>query len=87
MLYLKDEELFCPYCSTNEYLWIKPTYFYKVICKKCGKQWEYNKLVKICVRLIKKAIEYKSSQWDVICYRILLRHTINPFTGKNYENI
>ena len=82
MVFMRDENLFCPVCKESGDLWIYPTKFYEVACERCGCKWERDKLVRICTRLIKRAEEKRSSQHWAACLRIQMQHTTNPFTGK-----
>ena len=81
---LAQIDLICPDCKEGGDLWISPHKFYNVECRKCGKEWEYNELNKICTRLAQKAKEDRSFQWWADCLKIQMQYMINPFTGKNY---
>ena len=81
---LVQVDLFCPYCEENGDLWISPTYFYEVECKRCGKEWGHNELNEICTMLIKKAERDRSFQWWADCLQIQMQYMFSPFTGKCY---
>lgn len=81
---LTQVDLFCPHCKENGDLLISPRYFYKVECKKCAREWGHYELNEICLMLNRKAESDRSFQHWAGCLRILMQHTINPFTGRCY---
>lgn len=81
---LPNIELFCPNCKECGDLWESPRLHFETTCKTCGQKWEKIELKEICYRIIKKAEADRSSQHYAGCLRILMQHTINPFTGRTY---
>ena len=78
---LPNIELFCPHCKERGKLWENPRLYFEMTC---GRKWEYIELKEICYRIIHKAESNRSSQHYAACLRILMQHTINPFTGRTY---
>lgn len=76
------ETLFCPDCG-NEDLWSDDSVLCVTSCW-CGGQWESNELHRICTELVSRARTIRMSQHYAQCFRILLRHMFNPFTGECY---
>lgn len=81
-LLLRDEDLFCPACRGGGDLWVSSADPREVNCKECRKKWNHAELKAICRRLIKRAKEANGDQHRAACLRILMQHTINPFTGR-----
>ncbi len=81
---LPSIKLFCPHCKEDGDLWKNPRLHFEITCETCGRKWEYIELKEICYRLIKRAEANRGSQHYADCFRILMQHTINPFTGRTY---
>jgi uncharacterized protein YbaR (Trm112 family) len=80
--FVKDKDLFCPHCKNDGDLWISPTRNYEVTCKKCKRVWGRAELSEICIMVGKRAEEVARFQYWAACLRILMQHTINPYTGR-----
>ncbi len=77
------ETLFCPDCG-NEDLWSDDSVLCVTSCRECGGQWERNELHRICAGLVSRSRTNRMSQYCAQCFKILLRHMFNPFTGECY---
>ena len=77
-------EVFCPLCKDIQDTLMENPATRTVACTECGSEWDRVELQQICSDITSRASTVAFVHRYAESVRILVRHMINPYTGKCY---